>query len=65
MKHQAQGFDPYTLHKFNNAEETTILMTVKIFSYRNVPEGAIIVNSHGRLYRIKKNDECLRSCRLA
>lgn len=56
MKHQAQGFEQYTLNKSYDAEETSFLNTVKIVPHSDVPSDANIVNSHV-LYKVKNNDD--------
>lgn len=56
LKHQAQGFEQFVLHKAYDAEEAVFLKTVKIVPRGDVPNGANVINSH-TVYKVKSNDD--------
>jgi len=56
LKHQAQGFEQYSLSKAYDAEEETFIKTIKIIPRDDVPADANMVNSHV-LYKVKQNED--------
>ena len=56
LRHQAQGFDQYSLVNAYKAEEETFLKTVRSVTHDKVPKGSNIISSH-TLYKVKQNDD--------
>lgn len=56
MKHQAQGFEHYSLIKSYSRVESTFLKTVKTVPHSELQSDAITVNSQV-MYKVKKNDD--------
>lgn len=55
LRHQAQGFDQYSLVNAYAREEETFLKTARPVYQREVPPGANVISSH-TLYKLKHND---------
>ena len=56
LKHQAQGFEQFSLVNSYRDEEATFLKTVSVVPRSEVPSDANVINSHV-LYKLKDNDD--------